>query len=172
MGSGDLTFPSWRRYGPSSIRPQSPCQRALVSSSNSFLMFQEAPHQKYGLGGPLGLRHKEDSLWERRRAIGKSLCGKVWGTRAELLAAPALVPICQEREGQSMGILQLLLFLRAAERRVLGGSLCPPGCFVPCFLGTDCVPTVVNKSDESPHNFSTRCDRHTNKFQCQKMTGA
>lgn len=78
VGSGDPTFPPWRRYGPSSIRPHSPCQRALFNSSNSCLMFQEAPHQKYGLGGSLGLRHKEDSLWERRGAIGKGLCGKVW----------------------------------------------------------------------------------------------
>lgn len=105
------------------------------------------------------------------KGVGKASVGRS-GEHGRALAAPALVPICQEREGQSMGILQLLLFLRATERRVLGGSLCPPGCFMPCFLGTDCVPTVVNKSDESPHNFSTRCDRHTNKLQCQKMTGA
>lgn len=99
MGSGDPTFPPWRRYGPSSIGPHSPRQRALFNSSNSFLMFQEAPHQKYGLGGSLGLRHKEDSLWERRGVIGKGLHGKVWRTWAELRVTPALCPSSKKGRG-------------------------------------------------------------------------
>lgn len=93
------------------------------------------------MGGSLGLRHKEDSLWRGEVWSAKASVGRA-GEHGQSSCGSCLVPICQERERKPVGILQLLPFLRAAESGVLGGCLSPPGCSVPRLLSAYYVPTL------------------------------
>lgn len=154
MGSGDPTFPPWRRYGPSSIGPYSPRQRALFNSSNSFLMFQEASHRRL----PRTQTQGRQSV-ERRGVVGKGLCGKGWRTRAELLWLLPRAHLPRKGE-EARGHPAAPAVSQSSRERSPGWAPQPSWVLRATSTERLLCANPVNKSDRSPHGFSARCARH------------